>query len=131
MNGHLIMSRQSINMPLDGSAHVTAVIRKSSLQMFLSVEKRRAADACINRLLTHMQKYGSEKAAMAVKMTITLDDESEGLVPKFEHKVTTTVQRKDDVSGSLAGEYVLEEDGKGGYMLKTLIDQASMFESAE
>lgn len=85
----------------------------------------------INRLLTHMQKYGSEKAAMAVKMTITLDDESEGLVPKFEHKVTTTVQRKDDVSGSLAGEYVLEEDGKGGYMLKTLIDQASMFESAE
>ena len=91
-------------------------------------------DKVLNKLLYHMQKYGAEKAAMAVKLTVTLDRNSglaDGDVPRFEHKVTATVQRKDDVSGQLSGEYVLEEDGKGGYQLKTLIDQASMFESAE
>ena len=88
----------------------------------------------LNKLLYHMQKYGAEKAAMTAKLTVTLDRNSglaDGDVPRFEHKVTATVQRKDDVSGQLSGEYVLEEDGKGGYQLKTLIGQASMFESKD
>lgn len=89
----------------------------------------------INRLLRHMQKYHAEKASLTVKLTVTLEDEEldngdQGIVPTFEHKVSFTVQIKDESSGKLAGNYVLEEDGKGGYTIRPLTEQMDMFEEA-
>lgn len=88
----------------------------------------------LNRLLNLMQKYGAEKAALAVKLTVSLeeqdmDDGSKGIVPTFEHKVTSTVQRKDELAGELGGEYVLTVDDHGGHLLKP-IGQMDMFEDA-
>ena len=44
----------------------------------------------MNKLLRNMQEYGSDKASMTVKITITLSDQEQdngeqGTVPKFEH----------------------------------------------
>ena len=79
-----------------------------------------------------MQKYGAEKAALGVKLTISLeeqdlDDGTKGIVPTFEHKVTSTVQRKDELDGRLGGEYVLADDEQGGHVLRP-IGQMDMFE---
>lgn len=89
----------------------------------------------INRLLRHMQKYHAEKASMTVKLTVTLEDDEldngeQGVVPTFEHKVSSTVQIKDESDGKLAGNYVLEEDGKGGYVIRPITEQMDMFEEA-
>ncbi len=88
---------------------------------------------CLNRLLRHMQKYGAEKGTMTVKINVSLEDQEldngeQGAVPTFEHKVATTVQIKDESSGKLSGNYVLEEDGKGGFVIRPLVDQMDMFE---
>lgn len=90
----------------------------------------------INHLLRQMQKFGSEEASLTVKLTVhleeeELDDGGAGLVPTFEHKVTTSVQLKSDTKGKLAGEYVLDPDGKGGYNLKPMSGQMDMFEDEE
>jgi len=87
----------------------------------------------LNRLLKNMQEYGSDKAALTLKLTVTLEDHEldngeQGTVPKFEHKVTSTVQIKDEAEGELAGQYVLEDDGNGGHVLKPLSQQMEMFE---
>ena len=86
-----------------------------------------------NRLLRHMQKYGAEKGTMTVKISVSLEDQEldngeQGAVPTFEHKVATTVQIKDESSGKLSGNYVLEEDGKGGFVIRPLVDQMDMFD---
>ena len=70
----------------------------------------------LNRLLKNMQEYGSDKAALTVKLTVTLEDQEldngeQGTVPKFEHKVSSTVQIKDETEGELDGNYILEDGG--------------------
>ena len=87
----------------------------------------------LNRLLRNMQEYGSDKAALTLKLTVTLEDQEldngeQGTVPKFEHKVSSTVQIKDETEGELGGQYVLEDDGNGGHVLKPLSQQMEMFE---
>lgn len=87
----------------------------------------------LNRLLKNMQEYGSDKAALTVKLTVTLEDQEldngeQGTVPKFEHKVSSTVQIKDETEGELDGNYILEDDGHGGHVLKPLSQQMEMFE---
>ncbi len=89
----------------------------------------------LNKLLNKMRVYRSEKAALTVKLTVSLNDTeldsgNEGTVPTFEHKVTSTVQIKDETTGKLDGEYVLEEDGHGGNVLKPLSSQVDMFEES-
>lgn len=86
-----------------------------------------------NRLLRHMQKYNAKEATLTVKVKVSLEDQEldngeQGLVPSFEHKVSTSVQIKDENSGKLSGNYVLEEDGKGGYVIRPITDQMDMFE---
>lgn len=90
----------------------------------------------LNRLLRDMKKYGSDKAAMTVKLTVCLDDQEldngeKGTVPTFEHKVTTSVQIKNELDGKLTGEYTLEGDGNGGHILRPITDQVDMFEEEE
>lgn len=87
----------------------------------------------MNRLIRNMQRYNSDKGTMTVKITISLeeqdlDNSEKGDMPTFEHKVSTSVQIKDEKSGKLNGEYLLEEDGKGGYIIRPLIEQEDMFE---
>lgn len=87
----------------------------------------------LNRLLRNMQEYGSDKATLTLKLTVTLEDQEldngeQGTVPKFEHKVSSTVQIKDETEGELGGQYVLEDDGNGGHVLKPLSQQMEMFE---
>ena len=87
----------------------------------------------INLLLRLMQRYGEDKAGLTLKLSVSLteqelDNGDKGVVPTFEHKVTTAVQRKDETKGKLPGEYVLDPDGKGGYNLKPLSSQIDMFE---
>ena len=90
----------------------------------------------LNRLLNNMREYGSDKAALTLKLTITLEDQeldngASGTVPKFEHKVSSTVQIKDETEGELAGTYILEDDGNGGHVLKPLSQQMDMLETVE
>lgn len=87
----------------------------------------------MNKLLRNMQEYGSDKASMTVKITITLSDQEQdngeqGTVPKFEHKVSSTVQIKDETEGELGGDCYLEDDGNGGHILRPIVDQVDMFE---
>ena len=87
----------------------------------------------LNLLLRLMQRYGEEKGSLTLKITVSLteqelDSGESGTVPTFEHKVTTSVQRKDETKGKLPGEYVLAQDDKGGYTLKPLSSQIDMFE---
>lgn len=89
----------------------------------------------INKLLNNMQNFGAEKATVKVSLDITLeekelDDVGNAIVPKFEHKVTTTVQIKNEKKGELDGEYILEADGHGGHILKPLSSQMDMFEES-
>lgn len=90
----------------------------------------------INRLLRHMQRYNAEKASLNVKLTVSLSQEEldngeKGTIPLFEHKVTSTVQIKDESAGKLGGEYVLVDDGKGGHELRPITDQLDMFEEED
>ncbi len=86
----------------------------------------------LNKMLRNMQEYGSDKASMTVKLTVTLEDQEmdngeQGTVPKFEHKVGFTVQVKDETEGELGGEWILANDDNGGFTLKPF-GQMDMFE---
>ncbi len=87
----------------------------------------------LNRLLRNMQDYGADKASMTVKLTVSLTDQEldngeQGTIPTFEHKVSSSVQIKDETDGKLGGEYTLEDDGKGGHVLRPISAQIDMFE---
>lgn len=86
----------------------------------------------LNKLLRNMQEYGSDKASMTVKMTVTLEDQEldngeHGTVPKFEHKVSFVVQIKNETEGELSGEWILTNDDSSGFVLKPM-GQIDMFE---
>lgn len=89
----------------------------------------------LNLLLRLMQRYGEEKATLTLKMTVSLteqelDNGNKGTIPSFEHKVTTSVQRKDETKGRLPGEYILDPDGNGKFNLRPISSQMDMFEQA-
>lgn len=90
----------------------------------------------LNRLIANMESYGSDEAALTVKVKIKfedqcLDDGKSVTVPSFEHKVSYAVQIKRESEGRLEGVYSLEEGDKGRYRLKPLNDQMDMFEELE
>lgn len=110
-----------------------AKIKPINLESDTFAMMKRDMTASMNRLLRHMQKYSAEDGTMTVKIKVSivnqeLDDGCQGNVPTFEHKVTTAVQIKDESSGKLSGNYVLEEDGKGGYVIRPLSEQMDMLE---
>lgn len=87
----------------------------------------------LNRLLRNMQRYKAEEGMLTVKVKVSivdqeLDNGEQGDVPTFEHKVSTSVQIKQESSGKLSGNYVLEEDGKGGFVIRPLSEQLDMLE---
>ncbi len=110
-----------------------AAIKPINLESDTFAQMKQDMTKYINLLLRLMQRYGEEKAALTLKLTVSLteqelDNGEKGMVPTFEHKVTTAVQRKDETKGKLPGEYVLDPDGNGGYNLKPLSAQMDMFE---
>ena len=110
-----------------------AKIKPVNLESDTFAQMKQDMTTSINRLLRLMQRYDAGKASLTLKLTISLDEQEldggeKGIVPTFEHKVTTTVQRKDETDGKLPGEYVLDPDGNGGFNLKPLSGQMDMFE---
>ena len=87
--------------------------------------------AALSSLLRLMQSYGENKAQLTLKLNVSLesgmDGESSVVVPIFEHKVTTTVQRKDEIGGELGGDLALVKDAHGGFVLRPFNGQVDMF----
>ena len=84
----------------------------------------------LNRLIRTMREFDSEKAAMTVKVEVTMhkaigEDGKTIIMPKFTHKVSSTVQAKDEKEGCVAGVYELVATD-GGYVLKPIGEQMSM-----
>ncbi len=86
----------------------------------------------LNRLLATMQSYGAEKAAMSVKVEVQLKkavtDSGENVpVPEIKHKVSSTVQVKDEKEGEVKGYYALAKT-EDGYSLVPLGEQGDIFD---
>ena len=88
----------------------------------------------INALLRNMQEYGADEATMTVKLTILLNDnaiEKNGCsksvtIPTFKHKVSYTVQAKNEIEGKLYGDFALQSNGHGLYQLVPMSEQLRM-----
>ena len=95
----------------------------------------------LRKTLSNMEVKGSEEAELTVKLKIKLKKErdpfaGEGIpremaVPKFDHKVSSVMQIKDELTGSLGGNYELVWDGeRGEYILREIVDgQMNMFDA--
>ena len=86
-------------------------------------------------LLANMEKYRSDEATLTCKIKISTEEKDLGqgdeLVPSFTHKITSTVQIKDERTGALMGDYALEKDKTGSYALKVYTEQLEMFDDED
>ncbi len=86
----------------------------------------------LSGLLRLMQAYGEDKGQLTLRLNVSLErgmDNGEAVaVPYFEHKVTTTVQRKDELGGQMGGDLMLVKDPLGGYVLRAFSGQVGMFD---
>lgn len=106
---------------------------------------KRDMNFVLQRLLGNMQEKGATDGSMTLKIDVSFDTEYipnydpkvEGESrriekPKFKHKVTSTVQIKDEKSGNLDTEMelVFDEDS-GEYVMKPIAntEQRSIFDS--
>ncbi len=80
----------------------------------------------INKLIRNMIDFKSEKAAMTVKVTVEMDDADGCIIPRIKHKVSCTVQQKDEREGQIYGVYTLEKNEDGTYRLER--QQTELFE---
>lgn len=91
-------------------------------------------DHVLSRTLDNMQKKGSEYAEVKVVLKISLldgetakvlldtDSKPDMIVPRFDHKVTSVLQIKDEASGTLGGNYELAFDAEsGGWKIREII----------
>ena len=95
----------------------------------------------LRKTLSNMESKSSELAELTVKVKISLKKEKERttddnlprdiIVPKFDHKVSSVMQIKSEISGSLGGEYELVWDSdRGEYIMREIVDpQMNMFEA--
>ena len=52
-----------------------------------------------------------------------LDDRREIIIPKFDHKVSSVLQIKDEISGTLGGEFALVyDDVREDYVMREIIN---------
>ncbi len=98
-------------------------------------------DSLLERTLSTMRQKEGERAELKVSLKITLteafiDAEEQGsqrevVMPKFEHKINTVIQYKDELSGILGGsEYELAWDSVNEtWSIKPIDDkQMNLFE---
>lgn len=98
-------------------------------------------DQMLKKTLTNMQIKDSEAAEVKVSLKISLvkaeesdirtDDlngQQEMLIPRFEHKVSSVLQIKDEASGTLGGnfELVFDEEHKSWAMREIVSPQTSL-----
>lgn len=87
------------------------------------------------------RKMGSEQSSSFLKITLMegfIDAEEEGsmrevVMPKFEHKISTVLQYKDELSGILGGsEFELAWDAEAGTWAIRPVDdrQLSLFDNS-
>lgn len=101
-------------------------------------------NAILTRTLHTMRSKGSDSAKINMELKISLEHDilevgsavfgketKEYTNPKFEHKITSTIQIKDDVTGKIEGKYELvEEDGL--YFVQEIENpQRSLFDDLE
>ena len=95
-------------------------------------------NAVLRKTLSNMETKSSELTELTVKLKITLKKERapgaglprEVVVPKFDHKVSSIMQIKDELTGSLGGNYELVWDkDRGEYVMREIMDpQQSLFD---
>ena len=92
-------------------------------------------DNVLQKTLANMQQKGSEAAEVKVSLKISfdkgvvsdispdnLDGQKEVIIPRFAHKVASVLQIKDEISGTLGGEYALVYDaGRQDYVMREII----------
>ncbi len=93
-------------------------------------------DQVLKNTLRNMQEKGSEAAEVKVSLKISfvkdeksyiqiadLDDRREIIIPKFDHKVSSVLQIKDEISGTLGGEFALVyDDVREDYVMREIIN---------
>lgn len=97
----------------------------------------------LRKTLSNMERKGSEVAELTVKLKILLKKDQEPdfpvdgtevkrdiVIPKFDHKVSSVMQIKDEVTGTLGGNYELVWDKtRGEWVMREIVDpQVSIFE---
>jgi hypothetical protein len=99
----------------------------------------------LKKTLFNMEIKGSNFAELTVKVKITLyqdfapdltspHDETRSItVPKFEHKVSSVMQIKDEMTGFLGGDYELVWDGeRGEYVMRRIkTEQMTIYDSEQ
>ncbi len=98
-------------------------------------------DQVLKNTLRNMQEKGSEAAEVKVSLKISVvkdeksyiqiadfDDRREIIIPKFDHKVSSVLQIKDEASGTLGGnfELVYDEVRKDWVMREIINPQTSL-----
>lgn len=98
-------------------------------------------DLVLKKTLSNMQKKGSDSAEVKVSLKIALskaedsnikindlDGMREVLIPRFDHKVASVLQIKDEASGTLSGnfELVFDENRKSWIMREIIGPQTSL-----
>lgn len=95
---------------------------KKNISMESDTFKRLKADMTrsMNKLIANMIETGVDEASMAVKLTISLDKSKDDYYPKFKHKVSYTVQQKEEAEGKLDERCTLEKQEDGTYALNPI-----------
>lgn len=120
-------------------------VKKLDFESDTFSDMKRNMNFVLQRLLGNMQEKGATDGSMTLKMDVTLDaayipnydpnveGETRRIAkPKFKHKVTSSVQIKDEKSGNMDTEMemVFDED-TGEYVMKPIAntEQRSIFDS--
>jgi hypothetical protein len=130
MNAHITETRTDLALTLDSD---TFNALKNDFK------------AVLRKTLTNMDLKGADCAELTVKVKISTskehvpdfdagydDAQRDAIVPRFDHKVTSVMSIKDELSGTLGGHYELYYDAeRGEYSLREIANgQTSMFESS-
>ena len=87
----------------------------------------------MRKTLHTMQSKGSDSGEVNLKLKISLNHglQKTGkkyINPKFEHKITSVIQMKNEVTGTIEGRYELNSDN-GQYYIQEIEDpQCSLFD---
>ncbi len=96
----------------------------------------------LRKTLTNMEAKGSELAELTIKLKITLKKDTapdfsqqvecrrDIMVPKFDHKVSSVMQIKEEVTGSMGGDYELVwDEARDKYVMRKIVsNQMNIFD---
>lgn len=94
----------------------------------------------LKKTLHNMEQKESEAAELTVKLKISLERTKQAsgddiprdvIIPKFDHKVSSVMQYKDEKTGTLGGNYELVWDKeRGEWVMREIIDgQQNIFDA--